>query len=321
MNLITEPGAYPDITEADYNADPCAEISLRASTAWLIAERGGVPYRAWYETPRLNKNFKPKRHSKFDRGRAAHAVMFRKGSEIKIVEADSYRSKDAQAARDAAYENDQIPLLPHEHETVMLMVESATDQLTAMVRAGTIPAMPFGDESHREHTIIWKEKDIWCRARIDGLPKDGEYLYDYKSTEASAHPDLWQFRQMRQLGFDFSMAHYRRGLTALNITHSPQCAFIVQENYEPYLLSLIRIDDELVMRADQKVQQAMRIWGKCLRDNNWPAYAVGGYDVEMTERERAEMDAAHAVNGASGSHVTSEDVAATVNKPSQLFRK
>ena len=321
MNLITEPGAYPDITEAEYNADPCAEVSLRASTAWLIAERGGVPYRAWYETPRLNKNFKPNLRRKFDCGRAAHAVMFGKGSEIKIIDADSYRSKDAQAARDAAYDNDQIPLLTHEHETVMLMVESAADQLTAMVHAGTIPAMPFGDESHREHTIIWKDKDVWCRARIDGLPMDGEFLYDYKSTEASAHPDLWQFRQMRQLGFDFSMAHYRRGLTALNITHSPQCAFIVQENYEPYLLSLVRVDDELIMRADQKVQHAMKIWGKCLRDNNWPGYAVGGYDVELTERERQEMDAAHGANGSSGGHITSEDIAAGLDKPTNPFAK
>lgn len=53
MNKIVEPGLY-DMPDADYQSDPCEEISLRSSLAWVLADPKRTPAHAWWECPRLN---------------------------------------------------------------------------------------------------------------------------------------------------------------------------------------------------------------------------------------------------------------------------
>jgi len=304
---ITEPGIY-EISEADYNADPCApEISLRSSICWKLIERGSTPRHAWFASPNLNPNFKRENRKQFDLGTACHTALLGKGKAFKIIDADSWRGKDAQAARDAAYAAGETPLLKHEHAEVMAMATAAREQLKALVAAGTIEKIPFG-EGETERTLIWRDRGVLCRARLDGLPHDGEWLMDYKTTAASADPAIWQFRQFRQLGYDCQFAFYRRGLEALGIANSPQIAAIVQENYEPYLLSFDRVDDEVIMRANERVEAALKVWARCLKTGVWPGYSIDGYDINLTEKERM----AEAKEQPRGEHLASEDIAASL---------
>lgn len=315
-------GRILEIDEATYEADRFFDDlpTLRSSIAWKLIERGSTPRHAWYASPRLNPNYEPDHSRKFDLGRAAHALLLGKGAEFVIIDADGFQTKEARRLRDEAYAERKTPLLKKDFAQAATMCEAAKGQLEELVNAGTLERMPFG-AAETERVLLWEDRGVWCRCRVDYLPHDGEILLEYKSTNASAHPDLFQFRQMRQLGYDAQLAFYRRGLEACGIANSPQVGIIAQETEPPYLLSYMRLDDELIMRANERVERALKTWKKCLETNTWPGFNVAGYDIELTDRERAEMDAAHAVNGASGSHVTSEDVAATVNKPSNLFRK
>lgn len=282
---ITEPGIYANITEAEYNDDPTEEVSLRSSIAWKLVERGSTPRHAWFSCPRLNPNYKAEHRNTFDIGRACHAMLLGKGSGYAVIHHDNYKTKAAQEMRAAAYQNGKIPLLQWEAAQVKAMAKAAREQLQALVDAGTMPVMPFGrDET--EVTIVWRDRGVLCRARLDYLPNDGEALYEYKTTNASADPVLWQWRQFRQLGYDHQLAFYRRGLENLKIANSPSFGCVVQETFEPYLLSFVRIDDEVIMRADEKVQQAMKLWARCLKTGEWPGYSTAGYDIELTERER-----------------------------------
>lgn len=300
---ITEPGVYANITEAEYNDDPTEEISLRSSIAWKLVERGSTPRHAWFASPRLNPNFKAEHKNTFDIGRACHAMLLGRGSEYAIIHHDNYKTKAAQEMRAAAYDNGKIPLLQWEADQVKTMAKAAREQLQQLVDAGTLATMPFGrDET--EVTLIWRDRGVLCRARLDYLPNDGEVLYEYKTTNASADPRLWEFRQFRALGYDNQLAFYRRGLCALGVAHSPAFGCVVQETFEPYLLSFVRVDDEVIMRADEKVQQALKIWARCLKSGEWPGYSVAGYDIELTERER-QQEAAERPQSA---HIASEDI-------------
>lgn len=315
-------GRILDIDEETYEADKFFDDfpTLRSSIAWLLIERGSTPRHAWHASPRLNPNYQSDHSRKFDLGRAAHALLLGKGAEFVIIDADGFQTKEARRMRDEAYMERKTPLLKKDFEQAAAMCATARDQLQELVNAGTLTSMPFG-AGETERVMLWEDRDVWCRARLDFLPHDGETLLEYKTTAASASPDIWGFRQFRQLGYDVQLSFYRRGLEACGVANSPQIACVVQETAEPYLLSFVRIDDEVILRANERIERALRTWKRCLETNEWPGFNPSGYDIELTERERAEMDAAHAVNGASGSHVTSEDVAATVNTPSNLFRK
>lgn len=310
---IVEPGVY-EMDEATYNADPCEEISLRSSIAWKLVDRGSTPRHAWFACPRLNPKHVAENSRKFDIGKACHAALLGKGAKTCIIDAPDYRGKVAQAAREAAYAAGEIPLLPHESEQVAAMAFTALDQLYALVNAGTLDRMPFGDDE-TERVLIWRDRGVLCRAMLDYLPNDGEALFDYKTTSASADPALWQFRQFRQLGYDHQLAFYRRGLSALNIAHSPAFACIVQETFEPYLLSFVRVDDEVIMRANEKVEQALKIWARCLRTGEWPGYSTTGYDIELTERERMQEAQEQPKSG----HILSDDIAAGLTTATHLF--
>lgn len=301
---VLVPGVYANISEAAYNADPCGdEVSLRSSIAWKLVERGSTPRHAWFASPRLNPYHKADNRRMFDIGRACHAMLLGQGSEYAIIRAKDYRSKFAQEQRDAAYANNKIPLLESDANQVKAMAKAAREQLQALVDAGTLARIPFGKDE-TEVTLIWRDNGVLCRARLDYCPKDGEVLYEYKTTSASADPSLWGFRQFRQLGYDNQLAFYRRGLEVLKVANSPAFGCIVQETFEPYLLSFVRVDDEVIMRADEKVKQAMKIWAQCLKTGVWPGYSLQGYDIDLTEKERAQ----DAREQPGSEHLHSEDV-------------
>ncbi|KPC75497.1 hypothetical protein ADL26_07545, partial [Thermoactinomyces vulgaris] len=112
---VTEPGVYPGLDEDVYHADPVPSGSLSSTGARAILPPG-TPAKFAYERRR-------KTHKRvWDLGSAAHAIVLGTGPEIVIIDADSYRTKDAQEQRDAAWADGQVPLLESEWEDVQAMV-------------------------------------------------------------------------------------------------------------------------------------------------------------------------------------------------------
>lgn len=293
MSKITEPGIH-DISDEAYNDEPCSEPSLRSSVARLLVSPGGTPRHAWWKSA-LNPNFAPENKRAFDIGKAAHKIILGKGAEIVQIDGDDYarnepsgiKASEKREARDLAWSEGKIPLLRPEVFLVNQMALAVNDQVSALVAAGTIDRQPFTD-GQTEKTLVWRDKrtGVLCRARLDGLPDDAEAINEFKTTSASADPALWQYRQMRPMGFAFSLAWYRRGLEALGLAFSPHFRFFVVETQPPYCMSFIRVDDELIAAEDEKVSRALKIWARCLASNEWPSYSVEGYDVSLTEKEQ-----------------------------------
>lgn len=304
MTPITEPGEY-SLTKDEYEADPCKEVSLRSSLAWRLAS--ATPAHAWYECNRLNPEYVREEKRHFDVGTIAHTLLLGKGAEIEVIDAEEYRTKEARALRDAAYAGRRTPILKHELKEIQAMVSAVRRQLGAMVEYGSLEAMPF-EHNETERCIVWREDNgVWCRAALDGLSLDGDQLSEFKTEGESANPEQWRWKA-RRMGYAFKLAFYCRGLSKLRIAHSPSARFFVAEKEAPYLVSLVRVDDELLMKENERVIQAIKLWGRCLAQDRWPGYSLDGYDLTLTERER--MAEQSTPNG--GAHVSSDDIAATL---------
>lgn len=263
---IDQPGVY-DISAEEYHADPCLAPSLSNSIAKILVSQ--TPRHAWAAHSRLNPAFEPEEEAKFDLGKTAHSLMLHDPQLFEIVDAADWRTKEAKAARESARLTGRIPILKDQWERTQMMVRSARSQLA--VHEDAADAFTDGEP---EKTLIWKEGDIWCRARLDWKPNNPEkrrIFDDYKSTAASAGPDEWS-RILYSCDLDMQSAFYRRGIKALGLCRDPMFRYIVQENYEPFALCAIALTPAAVDLAEHKVARALDIWGTCLKSDLWPGY-------------------------------------------------
>lgn len=263
-----------------YHADPCATPSLSNGIAQVLLTKS--PYHAWLAHPRLNKDHEPENRKEFDLGTGAHDLLLEGGTtKICVIQPEDYRSKPTKddpdgnvpkgwtnnairAARAEAYKNGLTPLLPWDHANIKRMNKVARDWLADSELAGIL------DAGKPEQTIIWQERGIWLRARLDWLPDDPKLpVLDYKTCPDAA-PDVFN-RRLSPMGYDFQAAFYQRGLRALG--QERQFAFLAQEIEPPHDCSLHACDEALREICDAEVERAIGIWRDCLTRNEWPSYS------------------------------------------------
>lgn len=265
-NVIFEPGVYPDIPMAQYQADPCPEPSLSSHVAALLIARS--PLHAWHAHPRLNPNYTEKESEKFDIGAAAHALLLEGEDRMAPLPFDDWRKKDAREARDAARNAGKYPVLQHRYDDVRRMRDVA---VKAIAGNKDFSGMTLAD-GKPEQTMIWKEAGIYLRARPDWISNDRQLRLDYKTTEGSANANAWE-RTMLGMGADMQDAFYAEGNAA---TGGPEDGgigvFLVQEVQEPFVCSFIALDPGFRAIAHAKVMKAKRIWRECLKTGIWPGY-------------------------------------------------
>lgn len=263
-DLIGEPGVY-DMPAERYHADPVTVPSLSASIASILLSQS--PRHAWTASKRLNPNYEDEAKKAFDIGHAVHALVLGEADKIQVINEEAYRSNAAKAARDAAYAANRIPVLAHDMVNVNAMHAAVRAQLAAHLEASDA----FAD-GKPEQTLIWQERGVWCRARLDWLPNNRSRPYDdLKTSSTSANPDVWA-RKLYDMGSDVQCALYRRGIRAVLGVENPLFRFCVVETEPPYALSVIALTPAALDMADRKVDEALSLWAWCLKENKWPGY-------------------------------------------------
>lgn len=262
--MINKPGIYKIGAEA-YHADPVETPSLSSSIARTLLNRS--PLHAWMECKRLNPDYEDVNNKQFDIGHAAHSLLL-EGSEEKfvLIDAENYKKKDAQEARDAAWASDKIPLLPDQLKSVRDMVDAMRRQLAHHEEGAGV----FRDGTP-EQTFVWQEGGAWCRCRPDWTPTGGNVFHEYKTTGTSAHPDDW-VKHLYNMGYDMQAAHYRKGIRSLLNLGEVHYRFVVQETAAPYAISIVELDPASMDMAERKVDRAISLWAWCLEHDRWPGY-------------------------------------------------
>lgn len=206
-------------------------------------------------------------------GTAMHREVLGVGSDIEVSdEWTSYRTKDAQAWRDAVSAAGQIPMLAHEYEPVAAMRDA--------LRADPVVGALFDpDRGDAEVSLFWTDREtgVDCRARLDFLPHpvEGRRLIvpDYKTCR-SAEPAAFG-RAAADMGYALQADFYMRGVVAAGLDPAPAFVFVAQEKTPPYLVQPVQLSRDVLALAHRMNTAAMRRYATCVETDTWPGYAPG----------------------------------------------
>lgn len=244
--MITAPGLYPDVPEADYHSDPLPAPSLSNSLAQVLMTRS--PLHAWWGHPRLNPKRRERKPSRqMEAGTVLHSLILLDQEIVGPLDFKDWRTTTAsKEARDASRAAGRIPSLRARWDEIRPVRDAVHRQL-AQYRH-----VPDALQGGRPEVLIaWQQQTrhgpIWCRSRIDYLKPRS--VTDLKTTEGSAEPLAWSRNAYRD-GRGFQAAFYMRGLAALG--HPVErFVYLAVETEPPYALSLIECSDELLEIAER----------------------------------------------------------------------
>ena len=274
---MTNATIHPAMPFAEYLADPSPEPSLTAGTARELLET--APLAIWTGNPRLNPDYAPPAsEAKFDKGSASHELLIGGEDRIRIIEADSYRTKAAQAARFDAAIAGETPLLRHQYEAALPMADAAR-----LFLGETRPLRLAVPDALAEATIVWRAVGkVWGRCRPDWMVPPTEdrapLIIHYKTTGVRIGAGAVK-RYAFNSGWHITWAHYRAGYKAA-YGIEPRQLWLVQENTAPFLCRCGELDGVLEAEGEKRWKAAWRLWGRCLRTDRWPAYPA---DVETID--------------------------------------
>lgn len=261
---ITEPGIYSMPAE-QYHADPCPAPSLSRSVAKLFLSRSPAHVRMAH--PRLNPDHEQEQDGKFDIGTAAHDLLLEGLDRVQVIEADDWRTKQAQTLRELARADKKLPLLKRHYDQIQAMLPIAREALAACE-----DLRPFSLETAAiERSLIWREGDAWLRCRPDAIAEDFSLVLDYKTTGESASPEGWIRNQLTPMGNDLQGAFAFRAIKTLT-GREPYIAYLVQEVDPPFACSIIGLGPEYLAFALDRYEHVVRAWQHCMKTGDWPAY-------------------------------------------------
>lgn len=238
-----------DMPAAEYHAHP----ALNASTLKAVASK---------PLAKVRYDLDHRRHSPaFDIGTAAHSLILEgDASGLAIIDAPDYRGKEARLARDAAYAEGRTPLLPREHDAVRAMWDAVMSHATAHeLLTGHQPEVSVFADLYGQP----------CKARMDAWHPDRNLIVDLKTT-ADANPETFA-RTALTYGYGQQQAHYQ-DLVEVETGKLPRFLFVLVEKAEPYLVSMVELDELFYDLGRQKNKEAAAKWATATRTNHWPGY-------------------------------------------------
>lgn len=255
-----------DVDETAYHLDPCESPSLSSSVAKVLLSKS--PMHAHHVHPKLG-NGEREHKDAWDLGSLAHKLVLGKGRAIAVIDADDYRSKAAQTARDEARGAGQIPALRKVYDNACVAAEAITARLGEM-------GVVLSGES--EVPIAWQERSnhgpIWCRGLIDHIVFDGDraIVYDLK-TARSAHPAS-AARAILQYSYNVQQAAYTSGVSRVwpQVGGRVDFVFLFAEMVAPFGVTPGRIDDVLREHGEEGWTRAVCDFGASLTSGQWPGY-------------------------------------------------
>lgn len=253
-----------DLPEVEYHAHP----ALSSTGAKQLLE---CPARFDWN----RRNGRPPKQA-FDLGHAAHRLVLGKGDEFAVVDADSWLTKAAKAARDEAREQHLVPLLTKELAQAQAMADAvrAHPVAGALFQAGTGTA---------EQSLFWDDEEtgVPLRARVDWLrpaaPGGRAIVVDLKTTGASADPRALP-RTIDAFHYEQQDDFYRRGVAAVGIDPDAAFLFVFVEKEPPHPVTVVELDVEAKRVGRERNDRAIRLFQECTATGRWPAY---GDDIEL----------------------------------------
>jgi hypothetical protein len=257
------PGIYA-MPAAQYHGDPCPKPSLSSGCLATLLDQS--PYHAWYGHPRLGTGSHAEGR-KTEIGSAVHRLVLDAGAELAVIEFDSYRSKAAQAAQDAANATGKLPILAEDYAVAQAIAGPLREATENYMGAKVADCL-------RECVIIWRDGPHWRRALIDIMTRDLRRLADIKTSRGSASPPACVSR-IFDAGYELQAEHYTRAAASLDPEGRGrrEFAFLFAEVDAPHCVSPpIILSEGAQTVARERWEVGSKLWDSCLQHDYWPAY-------------------------------------------------
>lgn len=201
-----------------------------------------------------------------ERGSVLDRMLFGVGPELAIIDADDWRKKASQEAREAARAAGRLPVLAH----AFASYETAVNAILANLSACGIE---FTGQSQVE--LKWTSRlGVKCAGRLDHLilEEDSATILDLKTT-TDAHPDKVT-RAMVDHGCDIQRAAYTEAveMSYPRTAGRVEMRFLYVEFEPPYAVTVAECAGTMRALGEFKWEKAQRIWSECLKTNTWPGY-------------------------------------------------
>lgn len=285
--VVLQQGAYTDVSERDYHADPCPEPSLSASSGKVLVNRSARAFQ-WMH-PRLRPaHLPPVEDSYSDQavfGTVVHKLVLGRGKDVVEVDADAWRTQAAKMERADITAAGKIAILKHR----LAEAKVIADELRHRTR--------YTADTPTELVLIWKDEatdgtPVWCRAMIDALPEP-DLIEDLKITGAEL-TDAFVSRQVGSMFYDFSMAWYRRGLSVLHpeLAGRIRTRLTFAERKEPFDVFQLDLTEGNLHVADRQCQAAIDRFAACMTAGQWPGVCPQPRSLDLPDwHQRAFLNA------------------------------
>jgi len=269
--LITAPGAYPDISNADYHGrELCPEHSIHGSGLVTIEQESCAHY--WLKSIHNPDRVEPTPKSHFALGHLLHDVLLYKGmvpAEYHIVP-DGFTPKhhikwaDEMEGWKAACNAGLNILQQSEFDLALAMAEACDKHplASALIMSGK-----------PEVTIAARDPKTgrWMLTRPDILPDTMEIIPDVKGV-VSAQPDDYEKAATRWGYFQWA-AHCLDILDLVFGEAKRQFVHIVIEKKPPHLVEIYALDEGDIHEARLLNRRALDLFDQCLTTGEWPGYS------------------------------------------------
>lgn len=265
--MIEASGLFADMACETYFADPCPTPSLNNSLIDPLLYQS--PLHVATRHPRLKGGIEEARKETQEMclGSVVHRLALGQGKDYSVIDAESFRTKDARAARDEAVAAGKVPILAHTYENAQAMAPKVRQHLNDVL---------MGEDFLPEVVIAWKiatkHGEIWARAMIDAWCPSLKMAVDLKtSTDASAAAVE---KKMAREGNDTQAAWYAAGLAHLiGKPGEVRFVYLYVEKDAPYASQPFELDEAWRSSAWDLCEEAATTFAYCLKRNEWPGYS------------------------------------------------
>ena len=246
------------MSDDDYRThDPCPEPSLSQSKAKDLLSR----------SPRWVKCAPQTRPTAaMDFGSAVDAIVSGDHDRVGLVEASDWRTKAAQAAREAAAGSGKICLLRRDYQRA---------QAVAAQIAASVDGI---DHATRQLTAYWHDGSVWHRGRMDFVSPDMTQIWDLKVSGVSHKFDA---RHVIQMGYHIQAAAYIEAIETIQpeLTGRVEYRWIVADDDAPYDVSIHWPTASMLDLGRHEWRKASAIWRQCLDTDTWLGRQSGAIDA------------------------------------------
>jgi len=279
MTIISAPGIY-DLPMDVYHSQCCDGPSISSSEIITLTNKSPAHLIADREAERESAR-KP------DMGTAIHALVlepFQAESRIAVLDFKDYRTDAAKLARDRAVNEGKTPLLTADYKLAKAAAERVLNHpvVSKILVDGVAERSFFAKDA---------STGIWVKARPDLVTKSGAII-DLKSVGDAGY----DFIQRRIFdGGWFQQAPWHSHVVE-RVLGQPIRDFlwVCVEQDAPHAIRVVRPVETALVHGARLNANALKLFAECVRNNDFPDYALGVEDMGLADYAYFKLEAAGA---------------------------